>query len=108
MCLRVSCPIGEPNSLPIFGDSYMSHWERGWNSILLFHPQTDGQTERTNQILEDMLRACALDYGESWDESLPYAEFSYNNSHQSSIGMAPFELLYGRKCTTPLLWNGVG
>jgi hypothetical protein len=55
-----------------------------------------------------MLRACALDYGSSWDEDLPYAEFSYNNSHQASIEMAPFEALYGRKCTTPLLWSGVG
>jgi hypothetical protein len=73
-----------------------------------FHPQTDGQTEKVNQILEDMLRACALDYGSSWDDNLPYAEFSYNNSHQASIEMAPFEALYGRKCTTPLLWSGVG
>jgi hypothetical protein len=55
-----------------------------------------------------MLRACALDYGSSWDENLPYAEFSYNNSHQASIEMAPFEALYGRNCTTPLLWSGVG
>ncbi|XP_071685421.1 uncharacterized protein [Lolium perenne] len=73
-----------------------------------FHPQTDGLTERVNQILEDMLRACALDYGSSWDENLHYAEFSYNNSHQASIGMAPFEALYGKKCTTPLLWSGIG
>ena len=55
-----------------------------------------------------MLRACALDYGSSWDDNLPYAEFSYNNSYQTSIKMAPFEVLYGRKCRTPLLWNGVG
>jgi hypothetical protein len=55
-----------------------------------------------------MLRACALDYGSSWDENLPYAEFSYNTSHQASIEMAPFEALYGIKCTIPLLWNGVG
>jgi hypothetical protein len=55
-----------------------------------------------------MLRASALDYGSSWDENLPYAEFSYNNSHQASIEMAPFEALYGGKCTTPLLWSGVG
>lgn len=73
-----------------------------------YHPQTDGQTERVNQILEDMLRACALDYGSSWDENLPYAEFSYNNSYQASIEMAPFEALYGKKCTTPLLWSGLG
>jgi hypothetical protein len=60
-----------------------------------YHPQTDGQTERTNQILEDMLRACALKNSGSWDKSLPYAEFAYNNSYQSSIKMAPFEALYG-------------
>jgi hypothetical protein len=74
----------------------------------MFHPQTDGQTKRVNQILEDMLRAYALDYGSSWDENLPYVEFLYNNSHQASIEMALFEALYGRKCTTPLLWSGVG
>jgi hypothetical protein len=55
-----------------------------------------------------MLRACALDYGSSWDENLPYAKFSYNNSFQSSIKTSPFEVLYGRKCRTPLLWDGVG
>jgi hypothetical protein len=70
-----------------------------------YHPQTDGKTERTNQILEDMLRACALKNSGSWDKSLPYAEFAYNNSYQSSIKMAPFEALYGRKCRTPLFWN---
>jgi hypothetical protein len=70
-----------------------------------YHPQTDGQTERTNQVLEDMLRACALKHGRSWDKSLPYAEFSYNNSYQASLKMAPFEALYGRKCRTPLYWN---
>jgi hypothetical protein len=63
---------------------------------------------RLNQILEDMLRACALDYASSWDDNLPYAEFSYNNSNQASIEMAPFKALYGKKCTTPLLWSGVG
>jgi hypothetical protein len=73
-----------------------------------YHPQTDGQTERTNQILEDMLRACALKHGESWDKSLPYAEFSYNNSYQASLKMAPFEALYGRKCRTPLYWSKTG
>jgi hypothetical protein len=63
-----------------------------------YHKQTDEQTERTNQILEDMLRAYALKYGKSWDKSLPYAEFSYNNSYQASIKMAPYEALYGRQC----------
>jgi hypothetical protein len=60
-----------------------------------YHPHTDGQTKRVNQILEDMLRACALQYGRSWDKSLPYAEFSYNNNYQESLKMAPFEMLYG-------------
>ncbi|WVZ89516.1 hypothetical protein U9M48_035907 [Paspalum notatum var. saurae] len=73
-----------------------------------YHPKTDGQTERTNQILEDMLRACAIQYGTSWDKSLPYAEFSYNNSYQASLKKSPFEALYGRRCRTPLFWNQTG
>jgi hypothetical protein len=67
-----------------------------------YHPQTDGQTERTNQILEDMLRVCALKYGKSWDKSLLYVEFSYNNRYQAGIEMALYEALYGRQCRTPL------
>nr|ABA98118.1 retrotransposon protein, putative, Ty3-gypsy subclass [Oryza sativa Japonica Group] len=78
------------------------------NFSTAYHPQTDGQTERVNQILEDMLRACALDFGGSWDKNLPYAEFSYNNSYQASLQMAPYEALYGRKCRTPLLWDQTG
>jgi hypothetical protein len=69
-----------------------------------YHPQTGGQTERTNQILEDMLWACALDFRGSWDEYLPLAEFSYNNSYQSSLKAAPFEVLYGPKCRSPICW----
>jgi transposase InsO family protein len=63
-----------------------------------YHPQTDGQTERVNQILEDMLSACALQYGRSLDKSLSYAKFSYNNSYQESLKMVPFEMLYGCRC----------
>jgi hypothetical protein len=73
-----------------------------------YHPQTDGQTERINQILEDMLRACVLTYPQKWDQCLPLAEFSYNNIYQDSIKMAPFEALYGRRCQTPLNWSEVG
>lgn len=69
-----------------------------------YHPQTDGQTERTIQTLEDMLRACVLDDRGSWDTLLPLVEFTYNNSYHASIGMAPYEALYGRKCQTPLCW----
>jgi hypothetical protein len=67
-----------------------------------YHPQTDGQIGRVNQILEDMLRDRALQYGRSWDKSLSYAEFSYNNSYQESLKMAPFKMLYGRRCQSPL------
>jgi hypothetical protein len=73
-----------------------------------YHPQTDGQIERVNQIMEDMLRACVLTYGKDWEQSLPYAEFSYNNGYQTSLGMLPFEALYGRKYRTPLMWSEVG
>src|SRR3954462_3665740 len=73
-----------------------------------FHPQSSGQVERVNQILEDMLRACVISFGKNWDKSLPFAEFACNNSFQSSLNMAPFELLYGRRCRTPLNWSETG
>jgi hypothetical protein len=73
-----------------------------------YHPQTDGQTERTIQSLEDLLRACVLEKGGGWDCYLPLIEFTYNNSFHSSIGMAPFEALYGRRCRTPLCWYESG
>ena len=67
-----------------------------------FHPQTDDQIERTIQTLEDMLRACILDFQGSWSKYLPLIEFAYNNSYQATIGMAPYEALYGRKCRSPI------
>jgi hypothetical protein len=75
---------------------------------LTYHPQTSGQTERVNQILEDMLRACVLEFPQKWDDGLPLAEFSYNNNYQESIKMAPCEALYGRRCCTPLNWSEPG
>ena len=72
-----------------------------------FHPATDGQTERTIQTLEDMLRACALEFAGSWEKHLSLVEFSYNNSHHASIGMSPYEALYGRKCRSPLCWSDI-
>nr|ABA97610.1 retrotransposon protein, putative, Ty3-gypsy subclass [Oryza sativa Japonica Group] len=69
---------------------------------------TDGQTERTNQVLEDMLRACALDFSKDGERCLPYAEFSYNNSFQASLKMSPNEALFGRRCRTPLMWSETG
>ena len=69
---------------------------------IAFHPQTDGQSERTIQTLEDMLRTCVLDFKGYWVKYLPLVEFAYNNSFQASISMAPYEALYGRKCRTPI------
>ncbi|GJY70147.1 putative reverse transcriptase domain-containing protein [Tanacetum coccineum] len=73
-----------------------------------YHPETDGQSERTIQTLEDMLRACVLDFGKSWDKHLPLVEFSYNNSYHTNIKATPFEALYGRKCRSPICWAKVG
>ncbi|GKD48402.1 putative nucleotidyltransferase, ribonuclease H [Tanacetum coccineum] len=73
-----------------------------------YHPETDGQSERTIQTLEDMLRACVIDFGKGWDRHLPLIEFSYNNSYHTSIKAAPFEALYGRKCRSPVCWAEVG
>ena len=73
-----------------------------------FHPQTDGQSERTIQTLEDMLRACVLDFQKTWSVYLALIEFAYNNSFHSSIGMAPYEALYGRKCRSPIHWDEMG
>ncbi|GJT49008.1 reverse transcriptase domain-containing protein, partial [Tanacetum coccineum] len=73
-----------------------------------YHPETDGQSERTIQTLEDMLRACVIDFGKGWEKHLPLVEFSYNYSYHASIKAAPFEALYGRKCRSPVCWAEVG
>ena len=73
-----------------------------------YHPQSDGQSERTIQTLEDMLRACVIDFQKSWNMYLLLVEFTYNNSFHSSIGMAPYKALYGRKCRSPIHWDEMG
>ncbi|KAI3786840.1 hypothetical protein L1987_40849 [Smallanthus sonchifolius] len=73
-----------------------------------YHPQTDSQSERTMKTLEDMLRACVIDFGGAWDSHLPLAEFSYNNSYHVTIGMPPYEMLYERRCRTPVCWGEIG
>ena len=75
------------------------------NFSTTFHPQAEGQSESVIQVLEDMLRGCALDFSGSWDKYIPFMEFSYNNSYQSSICMTPYEALYGRRCRTPVCWT---
>ncbi|WVZ89139.1 hypothetical protein U9M48_035584 [Paspalum notatum var. saurae] len=99
-----------------WGSVFVSRfWEQLQNALgtklihsSAYHPQTSGQVERVNQIVEDMLRACALTYSTKWDECLPLAEFAYNNKYQKSLNMAPFEALYGRRCRTPLNWSEPG
>ena len=75
------------------------------NFSTAFHQQTNGQSERLIQILEDMLRGCVINFPGSWDRYIPLMEFAYNNSYQANIGMAPYEALYGRKCRTPICWT---
>ncbi|KAL0557218.1 hypothetical protein IC582_005736 [Cucumis melo] len=72
-----------------------------------FHPQADGQTEHLNQVLEDMLQACALEFPDSWDSHLHLMEFAYNNSFQATIGMTPFEALYDKCCGFPVCWDEI-
>ena len=96
----------------LFTSKFWGSFQKAMGTKLLFstayHPQTSGQVERVNQILEDMLRACVISFGMKWEDCLPWAEFSYNNSFQASLGMAPFQFLYGRPCRTPLNWSGAG
>jgi len=98
----------DPRFTSRFWKGLQKAWDTRLNFSTAFHPQTDGQSERTIQTLEDMLRACALEWTGSWDEYLCLVEFAYNNSWHASIKAAPFELLYGRKCRSPTCWDEVG
>ncbi|GJX07235.1 putative reverse transcriptase domain-containing protein [Tanacetum coccineum] len=107
---------GVPVSIISDRDSkFTSHFCQSLNKALgtqldmstAYHPQTDGQSERTIQTLEDMLRACVIDFRKGWDRHLPLVEFSYNNSYHTSIKAAPFEALYGRKFRSPVYWAEV-
>jgi hypothetical protein len=98
----------DPRFVSRFWQSLQKAMGTRLNLSTAFHPQTDGQSERTIQTLEDLLRACAMEFQGNWEEHLSLAEFTYNNSYQASIGMAPFEALYGRKCRSPSCWTEVG
>ena len=98
----------DPRFTAQFWKSFQKAMGTRLSMSISFHPQTDGQSEQTIQILEDMLRACVLDLKGSWEEHLPLVEFAYNNSYQASIQMAPFEDLYGRPCRSPICWTEVG
>ena len=75
------------------------------NFVTAYHPQTGGQTERVNQVLEDILRMYVRDYPKKWVDYLHLVEFAYNNHYQASAKLSPFEILYGRKCNTPITWS---
>ena len=72
-----------------------------------YHPQTDGQTERVNQVIQDMLQMYVRDHPNKWEDYLQLAEFAYNNHYQDSTKLSPFEILYGRKCNTPISWSNL-
>ena len=95
----------DPRFTSRFWKELQSAFSTRLNFSTAFHPQTDGQSERVIQVLEHMLRGCVLDFSGSWDKHIPLMEFAYNNSYQSSIGMAPYEALYGRRCRTPMCWT---
>nr|GFD09244.1 putative nucleotidyltransferase, ribonuclease H [Tanacetum cinerariifolium] len=93
--------------LPIRKD-YSKAWGTSLKFSTAFHPQTDGQSERTIQTLEDMLRSCALEWTGNWDDYICLVEFAYNNSWHASIKCTPFEMLYGRKCRATICWDQIG
>nr|GFA78833.1 putative nucleotidyltransferase, ribonuclease H [Tanacetum cinerariifolium] len=97
---------------PRFASHFWKGLQKAWGTRLkfstAFHPQTDGQSERTIQTLKDMLRSCALEWTGNWDDYICLVEFAYNNSWHASIKCAPFEMLYGRKCRTSICWDQVG
>jgi transposase InsO family protein len=114
---RIVCLHGVPKKIVfdrgtqftlMFWESFHETLDTPLHFSSAYHPQTNGQTEGVNQILEDMLRACALQYGSSWDKSMSYVEFSYNNSYQESLKMVSFEMLYGCRCRTLLFWSEIG
>ena len=90
--------IETPDLTSSFWGRFQEYLGTNLNTSTVYHPQTDGQSERTIQTMEDMLRVCTLDFKGSWDDHLPLVEFSYNNSYHASIGIPPYEALYGSKC----------
>ncbi|GJS68089.1 putative reverse transcriptase domain-containing protein [Tanacetum coccineum] len=100
-------PIKENDSMEKLTRQYLKEGVSRHGVPVLIISDRDG-SERTIQTLEDMLRACVIDFGKGWDKHLPLIEFSYNNSYHTNIKDAPFEALYGRKCRSPICWAEVG
>nr|GEW06495.1 reverse transcriptase domain-containing protein [Tanacetum cinerariifolium] len=97
----------DPRFTSNFWKSFQKAMGTRLDMSMAYHPQTDGQSERTIQTLEDMLRACVIDFGNGWERRLPLIECSYNNSYHASIKVVPFEALYGRKFRSPVCWAKV-
>nr|GFC17809.1 reverse transcriptase domain-containing protein [Tanacetum cinerariifolium] len=108
----IFAPIRETDPLEKLAKLYLKTLQKALGTSLdmstAYHPETDGQSERTIQTLEDTLRACVIDIGKDWVNHFLLVEFSYNNIYHASIKAAPFESLYGRKCRSPVCWNEVG
>ncbi|GKG00318.1 reverse transcriptase domain-containing protein, partial [Tanacetum coccineum] len=115
--MKIFSQHGVPISIILDRDSHFT--SRFWQSLqnalgtqldmsTAYHLEIDGQSERTIQTLEDMLRTCVIDFGKEWKKHLPLVEFSYNYNYHASIKAAPFEALYGRKCRLPVCWAEVG
>nr|GEV78004.1 putative reverse transcriptase domain-containing protein [Tanacetum cinerariifolium] len=109
-CSKVKAEHQKPSSLftSLFWQALHKYLGTRLDMSMAYHPETDGQSERTIQTLEDMLRACVIDFEKGWDKHLPLVEFSYNNSYHPSIKAAPFKALYGQKCRSPICWAEVG
>nr|GEV89465.1 reverse transcriptase domain-containing protein [Tanacetum cinerariifolium] len=115
--IRITARHGIPVSIiydrdPRFASNFWRSLQKALGTSLdistVYHPEIDEQRERTIQTLEDMLRACTIDFGKGWVNHLPLVKFSYNNNYHASIKAAPFEVLYGRKCRSPICWTEVG
>nr|GFA69444.1 putative reverse transcriptase domain-containing protein [Tanacetum cinerariifolium] len=112
LLVQPEIPVWKWNNITIFASRFWRKLQKALGTSLdmstAYHPETDGQSERTIQTLEDMLRACVINFGKAWVNHLPLVKFSYNNSYHASIKASPFEALYGRKCRSPVCWNEVG
>ena len=103
--LKVIIPDRDPKFIGNFWKSLFKGLDTKLKFSTAYHPQTDGQKERVNQVLEDMLRMYVRDHPKKWEDYLHLVEFAYNNHYQASTKLTPFEILYGRECNTPITWS---
>jgi transposase InsO family protein len=104
-CLRTIVSDRDPKFTSNFWKGLFKGFGTNLNLSTTYHPESDGKIERTNRIIEDMLRMYVMDQPSKWEDYIHLVEFSYNNGYQASLKMSPFEALYGRKCNTPVSWD---